>query len=91
MYDCVMSHPKSQPIFPMHPNTQKEHTMHTRRVNGKPEAKPIPCPQCGQWMAEGKALLTSAMITGTAYICASCKVIYLPDLKPFARMVVGVN
>ena len=65
--------------------------MHTRRVNGKPEAKPIPCPQCGQTMGEGKALLTSAKITGTAYICADCKVIYLPDLKPLARLSEGVN
>ncbi len=65
--------------------------MDTRRVNGQPEAKPIPCPQCGQEMGEGKALLTTAQIVGTAYICKDCKVIFLPDLKPLARMTGGAN
>ncbi len=65
--------------------------MDSRRVNGKPEAKPIPCPQCGQEMGVGKALLTTAQIVGTAYICKDCKVIFLPNLKPLASISGGVN
>ena len=65
--------------------------MDTCRVNGKPQAKPIPCPRCAQALEVGKALLTTAMITGTAYICPACKIIYLPDLKPLAGMLGGAN
>ncbi len=65
--------------------------METRRVNGKPDPKPIYCPHCGRVLEEGRALLLSAQVTGTAYICPTCKIIFLPDLKPLARLVGGEN
>ena len=63
----------------------------TRRVNGKQDPKPIYCPHCGRVLQEGRALSLSAMVTGTAYVCPACKIIFLPDLKPLARLVGGVN
>ncbi len=63
----------------------------THRVNGKPDPKPIYCPHCKQVLEEGRALLLSGMITGLAYICPTCKIIFLPDLKPLARLSGGAN
>ncbi len=65
--------------------------MDTRRVNGKPDPKPIYCPHCGQALEEGRTLLLATKVTGTAYICPVCKIIYLPDLKPLAGMLGGEN
>ena len=65
--------------------------METRRVNGKAEPKPIYCPHCGQVLEKGRTLLLSTKVTGTAYICPTCKVIFLPDVKPLARLSEGVN
>ncbi len=65
--------------------------MSTHRVNGKPDPQPLYCPHCGRVLEEGRALILSAQVTGRAYICPTGKIIFLPDLKPLARLVGGVN
>lgn len=65
--------------------------METRRVNGTPKPQSLHCPNCKQILEPGRALLTSGMIAGRAYICRPCKTIFLPDLKPLARLSGGLN
>ena len=48
---------------------------------------PRPCPHCGEVLKQGTAVLTSGMIPGVAYYCTSCRILYTPDLKLFARLV----
>ncbi len=95
MYDCVMSDQPARSVSSYYtttaPQPHKESCMDTRRVNGKPDSKPIYCPHCGQVLEEGRTLLLSTKVTGTAYICPTCKVIFLPDVKPLARLSEGVN
>ena len=95
MYDCVMSDQPACSASSYYtttaPQPRKETRMDTRRVNGKPDPKPIYCPHCDRVLEEGRAMLLSAKVTGTAYICPTCKIIYLPDLKPLARLVGGEN
>ena len=95
MYDCVMSDQPARSASTYYtttaPQPRKESRMDTRRVNGKADPKPTPCPHCGRVLEKGRTLLLSGMVTGTAYICSSCKIIYLPDLKPLARLSGGGN
>ena len=95
MYDCVMSDQPARSASSYYtttaPQPRKEFRMDTRRVNGKPDPKPISCPHCGQVLEEAHTLLLATKVTGTAYICPACKIIYLPDLKPLARMLGGAN
>ncbi len=95
MYDCIMSDQPARSASSYYattaPQPRKESRMDTRRVNGKPDPKPTPCPHCGRVLEEGRALLLATKVTGTAYICPTCKIIFLPDLKPLARLVGGAN
>ncbi len=95
MYDCIMSdqpaRSESSYYTTTAPQPRKESCMETRRVNGKPDPKPTPCPQCGQVLEKGRTLLLATKVTGTAYICPTCKIIFLPDLKPLARLGGGAN
>ncbi len=60
-------------------------------MNGQPDTEPIDCPHCQQVLEEGSVLLLSGMIVGKTYLCPPCKIIFLPDLKPLARLPEGVN
>ena len=52
-----------------------------------PPEQPVQhCPTCARALEQGTAVLTSGMISGVAYHCAHCKMLYTPDLKPLAPM-----
>lgn len=55
-------------------------------TNASTDEQPKPCPACGKPLEEGKALSTSSMSTGAAYLCKTCRVIYTRDLQPLARI-----
>jgi hypothetical protein len=45
------------------------------------------CPTCQEALEQGTAVLTSGMIPGAAYYCPRCRMLYMPDLEPLARMI----
>ena len=45
------------------------------------------CPQCQGPLEEGKAIALFSMLSGEAYFCNACKMLYYHDLKPWVRVI----
>ena len=45
------------------------------------------CPECQAVLQQGFAVRTNSWLTGEAYLCPVCQVIYSHDLQPLARLV----
>jgi hypothetical protein len=51
------------------------------------ETTPQHCPTCDRELEQGPAVLVSGMMSGAAYHCVHCRMLYTPDLEPLARIV----
>jgi uncharacterized protein with PIN domain len=45
------------------------------------------CPECGGVLEQGNALAFFSMLSGEAYLCSACKMLYYHDLKPWVRVI----
>jgi uncharacterized protein with PIN domain len=53
----------------------------------EPARKEKTCPECGGVLEEVQAMALSSMLSGQAYLCKACKMLYYHDLKPWAKVV----
>ena len=44
------------------------------------------CPQCHAVLEEGMAIAFFSMLSGEAYFCNVCKMLYYHDLKPWVKV-----
>ncbi len=59
----------------------------TREPQREPDDSPKTCPACQTVLRQGYAVLSSAWLSGRAYLCPVCKIIYTHDLQFLARIV----
>jgi hypothetical protein len=45
------------------------------------------CPQCQGVLEQGNAITFFSMLSGEAYFCKACKMLYYHDLKPWVRVI----